>query len=621
MNYQNDPTKRSFLTLKTMHFIKTRYAIISLLALALLLPISCARSDRDQMNDSDRINSLNSPNISAQNPEADEQKDIGSPLIKTPSETSTNRIAKSILSSNNKDSKTEETQTPKNPIPNNISKSVPQILPSAKVVNPISPTTTANTTIINPPKPTPNRTFTPTPISTTQHNNSGKSVLSHTPTQIPIPVSGQENNSSTPTNPQTQKNQINIIKNHFTGYDYPPTYTPTPTPTTTPTPTYTPTPTSTPTPTPTPTSTPTPTQTPVISPTPTEMNNRFAVVVHNASKDHVEHLLNELGITWYLNFDSQMDEVPNGFHKVPFIQIPADESVWSSINNSTFTNSSELQISNLGFFTATELKQMSIETPGSHWYVFGEPNRYSYITPEKYMYYFHYMVEALKDGDPSAKIVGPSMLNWDFTCIGCGGASLCEGVGVVYGYRCGKNWFEDFVDIYKNVHGIFPPIDIFATDIYPLDWLNSPNNESHASIAIEQVKSIRGYLNDSGHYKDTPIWITELGVHLGYDSYSFDGTQIVPVGNFRWTSLSAFQDVITQWLVENANTYNVQKWFLYVTYLSHYNEGGYMGIRLFDGPGTNSELNCLGVQYREASKGNTPIYCAANGSITYSKPY
>ena len=102
MNYQNDPTKRSFLTLKTMHCIKTRYAIISLLALALLLPISCARSDRDKMNDSDRINSLNSPNITAQNPEADEQKDIGTPLIKTPSETSTNRIAKSILSSNTK---------------------------------------------------------------------------------------------------------------------------------------------------------------------------------------------------------------------------------------------------------------------------------------------------------------------------------------------------------------------------------------------------------------------------------------------------------------------------------------------------------------------------------------
>ena len=107
-----------------------------------------------------------------------------------------------------------------------------------------------------------------------------------------------------------------------------PTPTPTPTRTATPTP-YPPTPTPTrvppPTFTPTPTHFPTPTFTP--TPTPRPANPRYGVVAHTMLVADTEYFLEELGVDWYLNFTSDLSQIPEGANKVPLIQVPTSRSL------------------------------------------------------------------------------------------------------------------------------------------------------------------------------------------------------------------------------------------------------------------------------------------------------
>ena len=87
----------------------------------------------------------------------------------------------------------------------------------------------------------------------------------------------------------------------------------------------------------------------------------------------------------------------------------------------------------MGFLTRPELSQMALAAPGSYWYMFGEPNRYfdfssgiQTMTGTRFAFVFHYLSTQIKDSDPTAKIIGPSVLNWDYTCIGCDGLIACE---------------------------------------------------------------------------------------------------------------------------------------------------------------------------------------------------
>ncbi|GIT15747.1 MAG: hypothetical protein CM1200mP37_3280 [Chloroflexota bacterium] len=54
-------------------------------------------------------------------------------------------------------------------------------------------------------------------------------------------------------------------------------------------------------------------------------------------------------------------------------------------------------------------------------------------------FFFPYS-QGLKSGNLSAKILGPSPLNWDFTCIGCGG------------YTNGRTWTKNFISAYESLY-------------------------------------------------------------------------------------------------------------------------------------------------------------------------
>ncbi len=185
------------------------------------------------------------------------------------------------------------------------------------------------------------------------------------------------------------------------------------------------------------------------------------------------------------------------------------------------------------------------------------------------------------------------------------------------GYQCGKVWFKEFVSSYESRYGIKPPVDIWAIDVYPLDWWNTPNSGQHASIAINQLIGMRNYLNSVSEYQNTPIWITEMAVHVGYDGWIFGSSgNLIPVGSYNWDKMSDYLNAVLDWLEQNAASNQIEKWFFFTTWKDIVNvaSDGYMGIVFFDGSNRGASLNCLGEIYRARSLGQSPLKCDVAGN-------
>ena len=167
---------------------------------------------------------------------------------------------------------------------------------------------------------------------------------------------------------------------------------------------------------------------------------------------------------------------------------------------------------------------------------------------------------------------------------------------------------------------------------YPIDWDNTPNSAAHASIVISQLQGMRQYLNTIPEYVDTPIWITEIALHIGYDGWHWvhkatanvcDSTQIItgecrlaPRGIYHWDNMSDYLIAVLDWLDVNGPSYKIEKWFFFVTWKDIVDVGGdgYMGIIFFDGPNQGDPINCLGEVYRARSLGLPHVACDANGN-------
>jgi hypothetical protein len=224
------------------------------------------------------------------------------------------------------------------------------------------------------------------------------------------------------------------------------------------------------------------------------------------------------------------------------------------------------------------------------------------MTGDRFAPVFKYFHSQLKLADPTAKIIGTSLLNWDWTCLGCGG------------YQSGQAWYEDFVSAYERLPPLFetPPVDVWAIDAYPIDWVRTPNSALHAQIVIDQLTGMRQRLDSDG-YVGTPIWVTEIAIHVGYDGWDWDpsSTKLVPRLPYHPDKMSDYMNVVLDWLDANWVEQKIEKWFFFITWKDIVNVGpdGYMGLTFFNGGGHGESLNCLGEVYRARSLGNSPLAC------------
>jgi hypothetical protein len=302
------------------------------------------------------------------------------------------------------------------------------------------------------------------------------------------------------------------------------------------------------------------------------------VILHTSNPSEQQYFLDALGTRWFIDFSAST------------VVIPGHQRLF-------FVGGTSLPLS--------QIQAVAQQNPGAVWYILGEPNdggtrphidgRNDGTPPEgldeiiAVVDQLHTLYTQIKQVDPTAKITSPSALNWDFTCTGCAG------------YESGHSWIDKFYTQYLNRHGP-PPIDIWAIDVYPIDWNNLPT--VNATLAIQQVQDMRAYLNNIPSQAGKPIWITELSLHWAFPGLDFSVPGCnglpTPTGAYQTAQVLNYMATIYDWLEANSASLNIQRWFQFFSYqnLTTCNTGAYAGISLFSSPQTGAPLSTTGEYFR-----------------------
>jgi len=465
------------------------------------------------------------------------------------------------------------TVTPNTPTPGNsgiqplrtaVATPVPSVTPAPATLTPVS-TATATPTPTQVPPPTQSPTVEPTSLP--------QPDSSPTPTQIPASATTTAVVILTPTAS--------------------PTPTPSPTPTASPTPTPSPTPTASPTTTPTPGPSPTPPPTafptatitppttptpvpPTLTPVPTAVtagqhSGKYGVVSHTSDESETSYFINTLGAVNYMDFSSHAASA-GGAKKLLHLGLYDSGTV----------------------FSASQIEALVNASPGSVWYIGGEPNVNNQTPMSILVNQLNFYYTTIKATDPTALIASPAVLNWEYLC-----NSTCVG------YMRGVDWIDSFRSEYMSAYGTEPPVDIWSIDLYPLDWVNIPNVNS--SIPIEEIVLMRAYLNTVPGHGDTPIWIMEFGLHWGYTGIDWTFStcgQVMPLGTYDTEGVINYLDEVYTWLEINSANLNVEKWFTFITYwdiIGCVNSDPHKGMSLFDSPNAGASLTDVGQWYKTRS--------------------
>jgi hypothetical protein len=299
------------------------------------------------------------------------------------------------------------------------------------------------------------------------------------------------------------------------------------------------------------------------------MHDRYGLITHTIQPAISAWFLDQLNHDWYLSFSNT---TPIGKQKMIYVGL----------------STTKLPPSKIASIAAAQ--------PGAHWYVYGEPNVHKHVdgSIEDLKYYY----DEIKLADPTAILMSPSMLNWDFTCIGCGG------------YTSGQAWMTELVTTYQSLYGTLPPWDVWSMDIYPIDWSNFPNTGvqpfTQEFIPETQITRYRDYIDSLPGRSGDPIVITELGIHWGYEQALFNEpgcSHAKPGGNYRADVMIEYFDRAFTWLEQNAVSKNIERWMTFITYspLTACTIDPYTGISLFDGPNIGANLTEVGQWYKTRS--------------------
>jgi hypothetical protein len=203
---------------------------------------------------------------------------------------------------------------------------------------------------------------------------------------------------------------------------------------------------------------------------------------------------------------------------------------------------------------AAELARAAARWPGGVWQIGNEPNvpGQDKISPADYAVRYAEYYNAIKIADPTARLLAGGILAWDFTCTGC--------VGDV---QTGHEFTQQFVQAYQARFGTPPPMDGFAMHAYLIDWDNLPMAD--ADKMIQQISGARDWLDANG-YRETPIWVTEVGVIWGCErrAYDFAERKFFCI-NYRADLMEQFMTTVLTWLIANAAEKRIERWFWYPT--------------------------------------------------------
>lgn len=296
-----------------------------------------------------------------------------------------------------------------------------------------------------------------------------------------------------------------------------------------------------------------------------DLDARYGIILHTKKAEEQEWFLSTLGTQWFIDYTSNGTLVPEGHDKVLYVDPPSALSM-------------------------EEVRSLAQAAPGAVWYIMGEPNRRAGFEVVQVIEELHDLYQVIREADPRARITSPSVLNWDFTCGGCGG------------FTSGHEWVDEFRIEYLARYGEEPPIDIWAIDAYPIDWNSLPTVNSQ--LVIDQIMGMRSYLDGIPEQRDKPIWITEFGLHWGWDDWLFGVEGCVaptPAGTYQTDAVLGYLTTAFDWLDANAESQGIGKWFTFVSYadITRCRDDAFAGLTLFDGSKPGAELTEVGTFFKD----------------------
>lgn len=241
-----------------------------------------------------------------------------------------------------------------------------------------------------------------------------------------------------------------------------------------------------------------------------------------------------------------------------------------------------------------DIRALAEQRPGAYWIVGNEPNLppefnvdpTAAADPDSYAQALNHYDRLLREIDPSARLVGPNVINWSFTCTGCPG------------FQSGAEWTAQMRDAYVRRYGSEPPFAVWAIHLYDLDWLNLPMGNADRQIA--QIQELRAWLDGVPGLAGKPIWLTEVGVHWGYPSFEIRDGKVFPVGEFDFNHMERYMRTLYGWLNANAEAQIVERWFIWTSWGGGEERiGEFGGINLMTGPAADAAAARLGRLYQE----------------------
>ena len=282
----------------------------------------------------------------------------------------------------------------------------------------------------------------------------------------------------------------------------------------------------------------------------------------------VRNVLARTGAGSYLDYTTGLDGPPPGTEKMAVVR-PSNEP------------------------SAAELRARAARHPGAAWAIGNEPNTglQDNLSPRAYAAFFDRVVTAIRAGDPSARIVAPNTLNFDFRCRGCAGDDLT-----------GREWIDGFRAAYRELRGTEPPIDIWGIHAYDIDWIDPPMTD--VSVMQGQLEGLRAYLDSIPAHRGRPIWLTEFAIIWGYDDWRISEESqgqllVAPAGRFRADLVEAFLAEALDWLESRGPQLGVERWFVFADHgVPDPIFTAFAGISLLEAPDARSDLTRLGRIFR-----------------------
>ena len=258
--------------------------------------------------------------------------------------------------------------------------------------------------------------------------------------------------------------------------------------------------------------------TPEQLPAPYSLRWRMGVGVPDASPLYFDWSAARPG--WYLNWNASLHERPGflGLGSTLDMELP------DARLGMEFTPMVRMHNGRLHPPTA-DLRDLAARNPGLTWLIGNEPDVkwQDNTTPEVYAIAYHRAYQAIKAGDPTAKVA-------------IGGVSEVTPLRLEYLNRV---W-----DFYRSLYGEDMPVDIWNMHAFMLPeqrggWgVNMPPGfeieqrgeqwdvEDHDSLTLleQQVRAMRRWMADHGQ-RNKPLWITEYGILMPED-YGFDSQRV-----------------------------------------------------------------------------------------------